>query len=461
MRNPHLIAAAITVACIAFSAAGAAPPRRPNLVLVVADDLGWSDIGYHGSQAKTPNMDRISAEGIRFNRFYAQALCTPTRTALMTGRYPWRSGMASGVILNHLHYGLPLDETTLAQTLKKAGYSTAIVGKWHLGHETPAHLPTERGFDHHYGLYTAIDHFTHIWQGGLDWHRNRKAVREDGYASDLLGDDCVRLIREHDFSKNPLFLYNPMFAVHAFNQAPEKYTAAFADEKNKDRRGLLGLCAAMDLQFARLIEALKEAGQLDNTLVFFVSDNGGNLHAAANNSPLREGKGTHYEGGVRVPAFAYWPGKIAPGRTSDALAHVADIYPTFADLAGAPLPEKPLDGMDLAPVLFKNATASGRKEIPFMLEDSERERRGALIEWPWKLLRSAKPKAPWTTELYNIASDPEEKQDVSGANPEIVQRLSTRLDDLKKTAPPALWKKGDGNAPKDWKASQIIGPDQE
>lgn len=435
--------------------------RKPNLVLVVADDLGWGDIGYHGSQAKTPNIDRISSEGLRFDRFYAQPICTPTRAALMTGRYPWRTGMASGVILNHLHYGLPLDETTLAQTLKKAGYTTDIVGKWHLGHETPAYLPTERGFDYHYGLYTAIDHFTHMWQGGLDWHRNRKAVREEGYASDLIGDDCVRLIKEHDFSKSPLFLYNPMFAVHSYNQAPEKYTADYADENNSDRRGLMGLCAAMDFQFGRIIEALKDAGQLDNTLVFFFSDNGGNMHASACNSPLREGKGTYYEGGIRVPAFAYWPGKIEAGKTTDAFAYVADIYPTFAALAGAPLPAKPLDGINLAPILFNHATSSGRKEIPFMLEDSERLRRGAITEWPWKLLRTAKPQEEWSFELYNIATDPGEKTDVSKGNPEIVQRLSARLDELKKDAPPAFWTPNSSKIPKGWKPSPIIGPDQE
>ena len=450
----------LAVAAISTSFA-AGPDRKPNIVLIVADDLGWGDIGYHGSQAKTPNIDRVSSEGLRFDRFYVQPICTPTRATLMTGRYPWRSGMASGVILNHLQYGLPLDETTLAQTLKKAGYTTGIVGKWHLGHETPAHLPTERGFDYHYGLYTAIDHFTHKWQGGLDWHRNRKAVREEGYASDLIGDECVRRIKEHDFSKSPLFLYNPMFAVHAFNQAPDKYTADYADEKNKERRGLLGLCAAMDFQFGRIIDALKEVGQLDNTFVFFFSDNGGNLHAAANNGPLRDGKGSYYDGGLRVPAFAYWPGKIEAGKTTGALAYAADLYPTFAALAGAPLPAKPLDGVDLAPVLFKNATESGRKEILFMLEDSERERRGAMIEWPWKFLRTAKPAAPWTFELFNLATDPGEKNDVSKDNPEIVQRLSARLDEMKKDAPPALWKPGDGKAPKGWKSSPIVGPDQE
>ena len=447
-------------ACVAL----ADVPAKPNIVLVLADDLGWGDIGYHGGQAKTPNLDRISAEGVRFDRFYAQPICTPTRAALMTGRYAWRTGMASGVILNHLHYGLPLDETTLGQLMKSAGYATYIVGKWHLGHETPDHLPTERGFDYHYGLYTAIDHFTHEWQGALDWHRNRKPVREEGYATDLLGQDCVRLINGHDFKRQPLFLYHPMFAVHAWNQSTPEYMAPYADVADKDRRGLLGLCAAMDYQFGQIVQALEEAGQLGNTLVIFMSDNGGNAHAAADNGPLRGSKGTYYEGGLRVPAFAYWPGRIKGGRTSEALMHVSDIFPTLVKLAGAKMPPKALDGFDLSPVLFANAETTGRTEIPFILEDSERERRGAIIDWPWKLRRTATGNGPWVYELFNIADDPFEQMEghkTGKAFPEITERLSQRLDALKKDAPPAFWKKGDGNAPKDWKPSPIIGPDQE
>jgi arylsulfatase A-like enzyme len=449
----------------ATTSAGAADvQKQPNIVLVLADDLGWGDIGYHGGQAKTPNLDRISAEGIRFDRFYAQALCTPTRAALMTGRYSWRTGMASGVILNHLHYGLPLDEITLGQMLKSAGYATYIVGKWHLGHETPAYLPTERGFDYHYGLYTAIDHFTHEWQGGLDWHRNRQPVREEGYATDLLGQDCVRIINEHNFKEKPLFLYHPMFAVHAWNQSTAEYMAPYADVADKDRRGLLGLCAAMDYQFGQIIQALEKAGQLDNTLVLFISDNGGSAHAKADNGPLRGSKGTYYEGGVRVPSFAYWRGKIQGGRTTEALAHVTDVFPTLGKLAGAKMAEKTLDGFDLAPVLFGKAETTGRTEIPFMLEDSERERRGAIIDWPWKLRRTATENGPWVLELFNLEKDPYEKQDgqeTAKAFPELADRLSKRLDTLKKDAPPAFWKKGDGNAPKGWKALPVIGPDQE
>ncbi len=454
--------------CLALTTLAQPASDKPNLVLILADDLGWGDVSYNQTAedkaarddlARTPNIDRISGEGLRFERFYVQPICTPTRSALMTGRYPWRYGLASGVILNHLKFGLPLDETLLPEVLKKSGYANFAVGKWHLGHITEEYLPTARGFDYHYGLYTAVDHFTHEWQGSLDWHRNGEPVREEGYVTNLLGDDAVRIIGEHDFSKAPLFLYHPMFAVHAWNQATEEDMAPYAHVKDKTRRGLLGLAAAMDRQVGRIVDALKERGQMENTLLMFISDNGGNTGQAAYNGALRGAKGQYYDGGVRVPAFAYWPGRIEPGRTTDALAYAADVFPTFAKLAGAPLPEKPLDGYDLSPVLFGKAESTGRDQILFILEDSERQRRGAMIDWPWKLYREARtPRAPMRSELYNLAEDPAETTDVAKEHPEIVEKLNTKMDEDLKTAPPDFWKPGDGQAPPDWKAPAVVGP---
>jgi arylsulfatase A-like enzyme len=465
------VATGSLMTAIMASSFAAEPVQRPNLVIIMPDDLGWADVGFNQVEslraerddlAVTPEIDRLCAAGMRLNRFYVQPICTPTRAALMSGRYPWRSGMASGVILNHLEFGLPLDETTLAEVLREAGYGTYIIGKWHLGHHAAEYLPTERGFDYHYGLYMAIDHFTRYWQGGLDWHRNREPVREEGYATDLLADDIERIVAEHDFSERPMFLYHAMFAPHAWNQATEEYMAPFQHVENEGRRGLLGLLAAMDDAVMRTVRAFEKAGQLDNTLFLFFSDNGGPTRSQAINYPLRGSKGTYYEGGVRVAAFAYWPGRIDAGTSTDALLYVADVFPTFAALAGARLPEKTLDGFDLTPVLIGDEASTGRSEIVFILEDSERERRGAMIDWPWKLRRTAAPEGPWRLELYNLEDDPFESADgIQQARrmPELTQRLSNRLDNLKVNAPPAFWQQGDGRTPPGWRAPAIIGPD--
>ncbi len=449
------------------AATGAAP--RPNVVLILADDLGWGDVGYNGGRARTPHIDRLSARGMRFNRFYAQPICTPTRTALMTGRYPWRSGMASGVVRNWGDYAVPLDEVTLGEVMQEAGYYSAIVGKWHLGHASPAHLPTERGFDYHYGLYTQIDHFTHEFRlGGLDWHRNGRPVREGGYATDLLGEDAARIIRKHDFSEQPLFLYHPAYAVHGFKQAPERYTRRYEEvegetqKERRNRRNHLGLVEALDVQVGRIVDALKERGQLENTLLLFASDNGGNLRLQASNDPLRGGKGTYYEGGVRVPAFAYWKGEIAPTRTASSLVYVADFFPTVAHVAGAELPDdRKIDGLDLGPLLFESEP-SGRSEIPLMIEDSERRSRGALIQWPWKLRRHREqPGGSWAVQLFNLETDPTEDRNVAESHPEIVSTMSERLNALRETAPPPLYKRAYYNRPPEgWEPPPVVGPNE-
>src|SRR5688572_15428148 len=188
------------------AAAGAADPQRPNVLFIIADDMGYADVSYHGSDIKTPAIDSIAAAGAKLEQFYVQPVCSPTRAALMTGRYPMRYGLQVGVVRPWAQYGLSLEERMLPAALKEAGYETAIVGKWHLGHFQPEYLPTRRGFDHQYGHYNgAIDYFTHIREGGLDWHRNGKVLREEGYSTALLGNEAVKRIRERDQNK-PLFL---------------------------------------------------------------------------------------------------------------------------------------------------------------------------------------------------------------------------------------------------------------
>src|SRR5215204_6143366 len=196
--------------------------EKPNIVFILADDLGWADVGWHGKEIKTPHLDRLAAAGAKLEQFYVQPLCSPTRAALLTGRYPMRHGLQVGVVRPWAQHGLPLEERTLPAALKEAGYETAITGKWHLGHFQPEYLPTRRGFDHQYGHYNgALDYNTHDREGGFDWHRDDKVSRDEGYSTHLIAAEAVKRIKERDANK-PLFLYVPFNAVHSPHQVPKK-----------------------------------------------------------------------------------------------------------------------------------------------------------------------------------------------------------------------------------------------
>src|SRR5499427_2339255 len=223
-----------------------APP--PNIVYIVSDDQGWKDVGFHGSDIKTPNLDRLAQGGARLEQFYAQPMCTPSRAALMTGRYPYRYGLQTAVILSNGKYGLATDEWLLPQALKEAGYTTAIVGKWHLGHADRKYWPTARGFDYQYGpLLGEIDYYTHSAHDTLDWFRNGAPVQESGYVTELLGADAVRVIERQD-PKTPLFLYLTFTAPHAPYQVPPRYLEPYANVADANRRTYDAMITAMDEQ---------------------------------------------------------------------------------------------------------------------------------------------------------------------------------------------------------------------
>ena len=300
----------------------------PNILYIVTDDLGWKDVGYHGSDIKTPTIDALAEHGAKLEQFYAQPMCTPTRAALMTGRYPLRYGLQTAVIPQGHSYGLATDEWLLPQALKEAGYQTAIIGKWHLGHADPKFWPLQRGFDYQYGpLIGEIDYFTHKAGGKVDWYRNNKVVEEEGYSTTLLGNDAVKLIEAHDPAK-PLFLYLAFNAVHTPYQAPQSYLDRYKDIKDPSRQAYAASATAMDEQIGRVVAALAAKKMLDNTLIVFQSDNGGTRNPMfagaitdmskvvlpADNGPYRDGKGSLYEGGTRVVAFANWPGHIKEGQ---------------------------------------------------------------------------------------------------------------------------------------------------
>jgi arylsulfatase A-like enzyme len=449
---------AFMVGIQSLAAADASSPR-PNILFILADDLGWADVGYHGGEIKTPNIDKLAAAGVRLEQFYVQPVCSPTRAALLTGRYPMRHGLQVGVVRPWAQYGLPLEERTLPQALKEAGYVTAICGKWHLGHFDPAYLPTRRGFDHQYGHYNgALDYFTHMRDGGFDWHRDDKVCRDEGYSTYLLAKECERLIVAHDATK-PLFLYVPFNAVHAPHQAPEKYTEPYAHFKGQ-RRIYAGMVAAMDEAIGQIVGALEKRGLRKNTLIFFCSDNGGpQPGVVTSNGLLRASKGTLYEGGIRVPALAVWDGKLKPGAVCNEPLHIVDWYPTLLKLAGVSLHQKlALDGRDLWPTL-----AEGKPTPHEEILHNVTPVAGAIRRGDWKLVvnggrgtaepetkpeggqrraagRASQPQGLTLsnpqTELFNIAQDPTEKTDLSEQFPGKLKELRARLDFYAKQAVP-------------------------
>jgi len=416
--------------------------RKPNIVFILADDLGYQDLGYCGGWVRTPYIDKLAAAGTQLDQFYVQPVCSPTRSSLLTGRYPMRYGLQAGVVRPWSQHGLPLEERTLAEALKEAGYTTAICGKWHVGHLDHRYLPTARGFDHQYGHYNgAIDYFTHIRDGALDWNRGDKPLHEEGYSTELIAAESVRLIEKHDFSQ-PLFLYVPFNAPHSPFQAPPSYLDLYKSIAVPRKRAYAAMVACLDDAIERIVSAIDKRGVGSNTLIFFCSDNGG-LNIVSDNGPWRGEKGLLYEGGIRVPAFAVWPGVLKPGAVARGPFHMVDMYPTLLKLAGG-RPESarggPLDGKDVWATISKGQP-SPHDEILLNVTPFN----GAIRSGDWKLVHNGRLEANYagpipaepTFELFNLADDPSEKNDLSGNNPQKLEELKTRLKSHADQAAPA------------------------
>lgn len=420
---------------------------KPHIIHIVADDLGWKDVGFNGCvDIKTPNLDQLAAGGAKLSQFYAQPMCTPTRAALMTGRYPFRYGLQTAVIPSVADYGLDLSERLLPQVLKEAGYKTAIIGKWHLGHADRAYWPKQRGFDYQYGaMIGELDYFTHSEHGVLDWFRDNEPVVEEGYTTTLLGKDAAKLIEEHDASV-PLYLYLAFNAPHTPYQAPQEYIDRYADIEDPTRRTYAAMVTSLDDEIGRVVAALDRTGMRENTIILFHSDNGGTKNAMfagvmadvskitipCDNGPYRDGKGTVLEGGTRVCALANWPGHIQP-QTVDGLVHVADLFPTLAALAGASTDEcKPLDGLNVWDVIARGGT-SPRTEIVYNIEPF----RAAVRQGDWKLVW--RTLLPSSVSLYNLAEDPSETTNLAEAHPDIVATLQQRIETLAREAAKPLF----------------------
>jgi len=423
------------VACFSIEASFAQESAQPNIVLFLADDLGWGDVGYHGSDIQTPHLDKLAASGVRLNQFYVQKLCTPTRAAIMTGRYPMRYGLQIHVIQPTDDYGLPLTERTIAQALKGVGYTTGIFGKWHLGHADPAYWPNQRGFDYQYGHYQGgLGYFSHqasFYHGGrlgfLDWHRNGRLIDEAGYTTDLIAKDVVRFIEDHH-QKTPFFLYVAFNAPHTPLQSPDRYLTSYRDWK-EPRRTFAGMVTGMDKAIGEIVEALAGQGMAENTLIIFTSDNGGPLDRGASNAPLRGGKGQLFEGGVRVPTFVVWPGKLRPGTVVEEPLHAVDLYPTLLKIAGGnPDQSFPVDGRDIWPAISQGAS-SPHEAILLGLDHNG----GAIRQGDWKLIqRRARG------QLYDLAQDPSETNNLSKKQPQRVSEMLGILSGYEHQAVPAL-----------------------
>ncbi|MHB9028307.1 MAG: sulfatase-like hydrolase/transferase [Candidatus Latescibacterota bacterium] len=427
------------------------PGERPNILVFLADDAGWGDFGFHGSQIRTPVLDGLARKGVELTQFYACAVCSPTRAALMTGRPPSRYNILTPLQLEHKE-ALPPGTVTIAELLRRNGYDTAITGKWHLG-MTPELGPNRYGFRHSYGYVGPwIDSWSHLTtdfkgsgQGVRQWHRNGELIDEHGHVTDLITVEAIRYLREIRDKSKPFFLYVPFSAPHTPIQEEKKWLEPYDGIiENTSRKYYAAAITHMDDCIGKILRAAGEEGVLDNTLVIFFSDNGsapggeyrktwlkppveyyqeyGPTDLLGDNAPYRGWKGSHYEGGVRVPALACWPGKLNPGGTDEPMI-VYDLYPTLAHLAGAGISkELNIEGKNIWPSVAEGAD-NGERTFYWRLNGNLAVRKG-----DWKLIHKGRNPAQGSNELYNIADDPYEKTDQAAARPEKVGELMEELN---------------------------------
>jgi arylsulfatase A-like enzyme len=432
---------------------GAAKSTRSNIVMILVDDLGYGDLSSYGAKdLRTPNIDALVAGGMSFSRFYASCpVCSPTRAALLTGRYPALVGVP-GVIRTRdsSSWGhLSPSARTLGELIKPAGYDTALVGKWHLGLESP-NLPNDRGFDLFEGfLGDMMESYTSHRRDGKNFmRRNGETIDPKGHATDLFTQWACEYIRGRKPAGpgvRPFFLYLPYNAPHFPVQPPKEYLDKVLSRQggiDKTRALLVALIEHLDDAVGKVVAAIKDAGLADNTLVIFNSDNGGDLGCKADNGPLRDGKGSLYEGGLRVPACAVWPGRIKPGSKTDRVALTMDLMPTILEAAGAKAPDG-IEGRSILPTLLGKSQAPETRYLFFTRREGgayKGKTSEAVLHDDWKLLRNL-PDAP--LELYNLRDDPQEKTDLAAANPRPKQydQLKAELDKYVQAAEAVEWRR--------------------
>ncbi|TWU23050.1 Arylsulfatase precursor [Novipirellula galeiformis] len=434
------------------------PTRRPNLVLILADDLGYGDVSCHGARdIQTPHLDTLASEGMMLTRMRANCtVCSPTRAAILTGMYADRVGVP-GVIRTdasnswgYLRHDIP----TLADRLREVGYETGIVGKWHLGLTSP-NTPLERGFNHFHGFLGDMmdDYYTHRRHGQNYMRNNNAAIEPAGHASELFTNWAVDYVSERaEHAGTPFFLYLAYNAPHFPIQPPAEWLDRVQKRSpNLDPKRALNVAFVehLDDQIGRLMQRLDELGLRENTVVAFTSDNGGSLPHAQNNDPWRDGKQSHYEGGLRVPCWVRYPGHIQPGSKSDHAALTFDLGATFLQYAGAEHPDDS-DAIRLKGVLEGRAqqlvASASPRELYFVRREGGHRYVGhayhAIIRGRWKLMQNH----PFSAlELYDLKADPQETKNVFAENPKVVADLKKRLAIHLQRGGQVPWQPGQAN----------------
>lgn len=419
--------------------AGTAIGAQPNIVIMLADDLGWGAVSYHQDWCETPNIDRLAKQGVELDRFYAAPMCTPTRAGLMTGRYPIRFGLARAVIGPHRDFGLPVEERTLAEALGEAGYThRGIFGKWHLGHHRRKWHPLECGFTEFEGHYNgAIDYFELSRDGQRDWHEGYAPSDKQGYATDLIADSSSAFIRKAAADDAPYFCYIAWNAPHTPLQAkPEdiaRYTKGTKESKSAIYQAMVW---SMDEGIGKVLQAIEDSGEAENTQVWFMSDNGGAKFARRNNFPLHGKKLTVFEGGVRVVACVRWPAQWKGGRKVENTMGYIDVMPTVLTSAGVDpkageVPGRELDGIDLGGVLA--GTEPDFPERDWYCYQGMKKETIAIKTATWKLvvvgpdIQENGITGEHKVYLYKMPDDLLEKNNLANKYPEVVGTLAEKL----------------------------------
>lgn len=444
MTLRHTFTVVLGALLYVFMATAMAADKRPNIVVILADDLGYNDVGFTGkTEIQTPRLDDLAADGIIFqNGYVTHPYCGPSRAGLLTGRYQARFGMENNVSYspNDKYMGLPLSETTFAKRLQQVGYKTSIFGKWHLG-GAPHFQPNQRGFDYFYGFLDGGHNYmpgeVHVGAKGylLPIMRNEGVAEFDEYLTTALSRDAARYIERTSKEDAPFFMYMSYNAPHAPLQAPQKFLDKYKHIEDKDRRTYAAMVDAMDEGIGMLVDALDKSGELENTLIFFLSDNGGLYPYSwwptfdwADNSPFRHGKVALTEGGIHVPFIAHWPKKIVKGQKFDGLVSALDIAATSLALAGADTKDAKLDGVDLTPYVTQKRKDSPHKALFWRLEEADHIWAVRTVEE--KYLRQPLPDVG--VSFFDMKKDPTEKNNLAGTKPESEKRLATLWNDWNK-----------------------------